>query len=322
MASRPLRIGFAGTPDFAAKHLEVLLQEGFDIRVVLTQPDRPAGRGKKLMPSPTKIVAEAANIPIWQPTSLKDDGIQKNLSDQNLDVLVVVAYGMLLPQAVLDIPRYGCLNVHASLLPRWRGAAPVQRAVEAGDAKTGVCIMQMEAGLDTGPVLAVQTCPITSTTTAGALFSELETLGAKTLITTLKDLQNLQSQAEPQDHNKSTYAHKITKAEAFIDFSQPALTVDRKIRAFYPFPGAFTSANDERLRIHEATVIDEISQSKHPAGTILKASGNGIQVQCGAGILNLIQVQLPGGKALAVKDVLNSNKNPFVVGAILGRPLA
>lgn len=322
MAAQTLRVGFAGTPEFAAKHLQALLQHGFDVPLVLTQPDRPAGRGKKLMPSPTKIVAEAANIPVWQPTSLKDDLIQKNLADQNLDVLVVVAYGMLLPEAVLDIPRYGCLNVHASLLPRWRGAAPVQRAVEAGDTETGVCIMQMEAGLDTGPVLAVQTCPITSTTTAGSLFSELETLGATTLITTLQDLKNLQGQAEPQDHDKSTYAHKIVKAEAFIDFSQSALTVDRKIRAFYPFPGAFTSANNERLRILEAAVLDDTSQSEHPAGTILEADGKGIQVQCGAGILSLTQVQLPGGKALAVRDVLNSNKNPFAVGAILGRPLA
>lgn len=322
MSGQALRIGFAGTPEFAAKHLQALLQQGFDVPLVLTQPDRPAGRGKKLMPSPTKVVAEAANIPIWQPSSLKDQNIQKDLSEQNLDVLVVVAYGMLLPQAVLDIPKYGCLNVHASLLPRWRGAAPVQRAIEAGDTETGVCIMQMEAGLDTGPILAVQTCPITATTTAGSLFSDLETIGARALITTLQDLTNLQGQAQPQDHNQSTYAHKITKAEAFIDFNQPALEVDCKVRAFYPFPGAFTSANNERLRIHQARVVDATRVSQHPAGTILEARSDGIMVQCDPGTLNLTQVQLPGGKALSVKDVLNSNKNPFIAGAMLGRPLA
>jgi methionyl-tRNA formyltransferase len=322
MATQSLRVGFAGTPEFAAKHLQALLQHGFDVPLVLTQPDRPAGRGKKLMPSPTKVVAEAANLPIWQPTTLKNADIQRDLSNQDLDVLVVVAYGMLLPQAVLDIPTYGCLNVHGSLLPRWRGAAPIQRAIEAGDTETGVCIMQMEAGLDTGPVLSVRTCPITPTTTSGSLFTELETIGAETLIATLKDLKNLQSHAAPQDHDKSTYAHKITKAEAFIDFTQSALNVDRKIRAFYPFPGAFTSANNERVRIHQATVIDETSLPKYPVGTVLDVSNHGIQVQCATGVLNVTQVQLPGGKALAVRDVLNNNKNPFVVGAVLGRPLA
>lgn len=322
MTDQPLRVGFAGTPDFAARHLHALLQHGFDVPLVLTQPDRPAGRGKKLMPSPTKMVAEAANIPVWQPSTLKDEGIQNALLDQHLDVLVVVAYGMLLPQSVLDIPKYGCLNVHGSLLPRWRGAAPVQRAIEAGDTETGVCIMQMEAGLDTGPVLTVRTCLITPTTTAGTLFSELETIGAQALIATLEDLDNLQSQAKTQDHDTSTYAHKITKTEAFINFGQPAIELDRKIRAFYPFPGAFTSANNERLRIHKATVIDDVSKPEHPAGTILKVSTEDIQVQCAAGILSLTVVQLPGGKALAVRDVINSNKNPFSVGAILGRPLA
>lgn len=320
MALDDLRIGFAGTPDFAAKHLEALLQCGCNVRVVLTQPDRPAGRGKKLMPSPTKVVALAADIPVWQPSSLKDESIQNKLADQNLDVLVVVAYGMLLPQAVLDIPKYGCLNVHASLLPRWRGAAPVQRAIEAGDEQTGVCIMQMEAGLDTGPVLAQRACPISSTTTAESLFAELEILGAKALIKTLDNLNELQSQAKAQNHQHSTYAHKIDKAEAFVDFGQSACQIDRKIRAFYPFPGAFTSANTERVRIHRATIIDPTSQSKHPVGTILETNTQGIQVQCANGVLNLEQVQLPGGKALAVKDVLNSNKNPFIVGSVLGRP--
>lgn len=322
MTQQPLRVGFAGTPDFAAQHLQALLQNGFDVPVVLTQPDRPSGRGKKLMPSPTKIVALAANIPVWQPTSLKNEEIQKDLAAQELDVLVVVAYGMLLPQAVLDIPKYGCLNVHGSLLPRWRGAAPIQRAIEAGDTETGVCIMQMEAGLDTGPVLSVRTCPITPITTAASLFNDLESLGTEALIATLQNIEALLSQAKEQDHAQSTYAHKITKTEAFIDFGQSAIEIDRKIRAFYPFPGAFTSANNERVRIHQATVIDDTTQSKHPSGTILQAKADGVQVQCGGGVLSLTQVQLPGGKALAVKDVLNSNKNPFMVGARLGRPLA
>lgn len=322
MKSPALRVGFAGTPDFAAHHLEALLQQGIDVAVVLTQPDRPAGRGKKLMPSPTKTVALAAQIPVWQPTSLKDLEIQACLKNLNLDVLVVVAYGMLLPQAVLDVPRLGCLNVHASLLPRWRGAAPVQRAIEAGDVETGVCIMQMEAGLDTGPVLKVLSCPITATTTAGTLFNALQHLGSQALIDTLNNLEEYQAQATPQDHEQSTYARKIDKSEAFIDFSQGVVDIDRKIRAFYPFPGAFTSANGERVRIHQAEIIDTKAQSNHPTGTILNTGPDGVQVQCGTGILKLTQIQLPGGKALGIKDVLNSSKNPFMVGVVLGRPLS
>ena len=319
MSECTLRIGFAGTPEFAAAHLRALIATGFNIEVVLSQPDRPAGRGKKLMASPVKSLALEHNLPILQPETLKDPDTQELLRNNQLDVLVVVAYGLLLPQPVLDIPRLGCINVHASLLPKWRGAAPVQRAMEAGDSKTGVCIMQMEAGLDTGPVLYSKVCDISPTTTAGTLFTELENIGPKALIHALEHLEALRTTATPQDHSASTYANKISKEEAFLDFTQSAIQIDRKIRAFYPFPVTYTSAAGERIRIHAASPM--ISDNKHPAGTVLAIDKSGILVQCGTGALRLEQVQLPNAKVLMVRDMLNNPKQPFNVGMRLGRPL-
>ena len=319
MSECTLRVGFAGTPEFAAAHLRALIEAGFNIEVVLSQPDRPAGRGKKVMASPVKSLALEHNLPILQPDTLKDPNTQALLRDYQLDVLVVVAYGLLLPQPVLDIPRLGCINVHASLLPKWRGAAPVQRAIEAGDSQTGVCIMQMEAGLDTGPVLYSAICDIAPTTTAGTLFTELESIGPKALIHALEHLEALQNTATPQNHSASTYASKISKEEAFLDFTESAIQIDRKIRAFYPFPVTYTSAAGERIRIHAASPT--ISDNKHPAGTVLAIDKSGILVQCGTGALRLEQVQLPNAKVLMVRDILNNPKQPFNVGMRLGRPL-
>lgn len=318
MSKPNLKIGFAGTPEFAAAHLKALIEAEFSVEVVLSQPDRPAGRGKKLMASPVKDLALEHRLPILQPETLKGADTQALLRDYQLDVLVVVAYGLLLPQAVLDIPRLGCINVHASLLPKWRGAAPVQRAIEAGDSETGVCIMQMEAGLDTGPILYSDICDIRPTTTAGTLFTDLESVGPKALIHTLEHLEALQSSAVPQDHAASSYARKISKEEAFLDFTESAIEVDRKIRAFHPFPVAFTSAANERIRVHAASPM--ISDNKHPAGTVLAIDKSGILVQCGSGAIRLEQVQLPNAKTLMVSEVLNNPKQPFRVGIVLGRP--
>lgn len=319
MSKSNLRVGFAGTPEFAAAHLRALIEAGFEIAVVLSQPDRPAGRGKRLMASPVKALALEHQLPVLQPETLKKAEAQEQLQSYQLDVLVVVAYGLLLPQAVLDIPRFGCINVHASLLPKWRGAAPVQRAIEAGDSQTGVCIMQMEAGLDTGPVLYSDVCDIKPSTTAGTLFSELENIGPKALIHTLLHLEALQTKATPQEHTASTYASKISKEEAFLDFTESAIEVDRKIRAFHPFPVTYTSAAGERVRIHSASPT--ISNNEYPSGTVLAIDKSGILVQCGNGAIRLEQVQLPNAKALQVSEILNNPRQPFKVGIRLGRPL-
>lgn len=319
MSNRPLRVGFAGTPPFAANHLTYLLQHGVTVTVVLTPPDKRAGRGKTLQPSAVKAAAIAANIPVLQPLTLRDPEIQAELAALDLDVLVVVAYGLLLPQAVLDIPRLGCINVHGSLLPRWRGAAPIQRAIEAGDTETGICIMLMDAGLDTGPILATRRCPITPSTTAADLFQTLEGLGQVALLETLNELESLRPLAVPQNSDGATYAPKLSKEEAFISFQLPAEQENRKIRAFFPAPIAYTSLNGDRVRLLQADVI-ELQHDQHP-GTIIAANSDGILIACASNALNLRQVQLPGGKPLPVSALIHASNSPFTPGQILGKPL-
>jgi len=298
-----LNIVFAGTPEFAVASLKALFESGHEVIAVYTQPDRPAGRGRKLQPSPVKQFALDKGIPVYQPTGLKDAADIQRLADLRPDLMVVVAYGVILPQAVLDIPRLGCLNVHASLLPRWRGAAPIQRAIEAGDAETGVTIMQMAAGLDTGPMLLKRATPINKNDTAASLHDRLATLGAEALLAAIEALL-AGTRAEPQDEALATYAHKLSKSEAEIDWTSDAATIARKVRAFNPWPAANTLWQDKRLRILHAEAID--ANSKSP-GEIVAAGGDGIVVATGSGSLVIQQLQLEGGKPQAAADFLNGH---------------
>lgn len=313
-----MKIIFAGTPDFAASHLAALLDQGkHTVVAVYTQPDRPAGRGKKLKPSPVKQLAEQHGLPVVQPVSLKNPEDQQQLQAFAADLMVVVAYGLLLPQVVLDTPRLGCINVHASLLPRWRGAAPIHRALEAGDSKTGVTIMQMEAGLDTGPMLLKAECTIDADDSGGSLHDKLADIGCRALLKALDGLADNSLVAEVQDDALSNYAPKISKEEARLDWSSSATELDFKVRAFNPFPVAFTTLGDARLRVWAAEL--EASHSHQvAAGTILKCDSRGIWVACGRGALVLSEIQLPGKKRLPVQAVLNSQAQLFSAGAQLG----
>ncbi|MEH6580650.1 MAG: methionyl-tRNA formyltransferase [Halioglobus sp.] len=312
-----LRVIFAGTPGFAAEHLSKLLTSKHTLLAVLTQPDRPAGRGKKLQPSPVKVLAESAGIPVLQPASLKDQIEQQKLKALNADVLIVVAYGLILPQAVLDIPRLGCINVHASLLPRWRGAAPIQRAIASGDANTGVTIMQMDAGLDTGDMLADQTIPIHSNATAASLHDELAAGGSELLLKVLADLPAHQGNARKQADAGTSYAQKILKAEAEIDWTADAAALGRLVRAFNPFPVCFTTLGPDRLKIWAATVLPDAELGQSP-GTIAQADKEGIVVSCGSGGLRITSLQLPGGKVLSAEQMLNAKSALFAAGTALG----
>lgn len=310
--SSSLRLIFAGTPAFAASHLQALIDSPHDILAVYTQPDRPAGRGKKLSPSPVKTLALEHNLPVLQPTTLKDENAQAELKAFAADVMVVVAYGLLLPQAVLDAPKFGCINVHGSLLPRWRGAAPVQRAVEAGDAETGVTIMQMDAGLDTGPMLLKATCPINSDDTSASIFSTLEKLGAPALLATLQQIADGSVKPEVQNETAATYANKIDKAEAQLNWQLPAKELHRKIRAFNPMPVAYTNLSQQRIKVHAADVV-ELENTAAP-GTIVSCKNQQLIIACGEGALSIKQLQLPGKKAMAIADVLRGNASLFNVG--------
>lgn len=315
----PLNVLFAGTPEFSAIHLKALIESKHQLIGVYTQPDRPAGRGKKLQASPVKKLAEEAGIPVFQPATLKDAAAQAELATLNADALVVVAYGLILPQPVLDAPRLGCINVHASLLPRWRGAAPIQRAIEAGDAETGTTIMQMDAGLDTGDMLATTRCPIGPDTTAASLHDELAGVGAKLLVEVLDDLPAFQAQAVVQDDAEANYASKILKTEAEIDWSQPAAKLDLAIRAFNPFPVCFSSLAGQRVKIWRAIPAGSAPLTE-PPGTVLKADRSGILVNCGCGQLNIERLQLPGGKPLTAEQVLNGSGDLFATGARFSQP--
>ncbi|HFF3761652.1 methionyl-tRNA formyltransferase [Stenotrophomonas forensis] len=302
-----MRIVFAGTPEFAVLSLRAAARH-HEVVAVYTQPDRPAGRGRGLAPSPVKLEAVARGIPVYQPESLKDEAAQQQLRDLQPDLMVVVAYGLILPKAVLAIPTHGCWNVHASLLPRWRGAAPIQRAIQAGDATTGVCLMQMEAGLDTGPVLLHQELPIAATDTGGQLHDKLAELGAQVLSDGLGLLRaGIKPIARPQPEQGVTYAHKLDKAEAKLDWAQDAGALARTVRAFNPWPIAEATLAGERVRIHGAVALDE-AHGQAP-GTVLAASRDGIDIACGQGVLRLRVLQREGGKAITAADYLNARRD-------------
>jgi methionyl-tRNA formyltransferase len=306
-----VRLIFAGTPEFAHIALERLHAAGFDIGLVLTQPDRPAGRGMKLQSSPVKHFALEHGIEVAQPRSLRLDGkysgdaqaAKRAINTANADAMVVAAYGLILPQWVLDAPRSGCLNIHASLLPRWRGAAPIQRAIEAGDAQTGVTIMQMDAGLDTGDMLLAQRVPIAATDTTGSLQEKLAQLGGRLIVQALELAVSGELHAVPQPQDGMTYAHKIERAEAAVDWSQPAAIIARRIRAFDPFPGAQGVVNGETLKLWRAEALPQVPGERVP-GRVLSVSPHGIDVQCGEGRLRVTELQRPGGKRLGVADFL------------------
>jgi methionyl-tRNA formyltransferase len=314
-----LKLLFAGTPEFSAVHLRALIESKHQLIGVYTQPDRPAGRGKKLQAGPVKKMARQAGIPVFQPATLKDEAAQAELAALGADVLVVVAYGLILPQPVLDAPRLGCINVHASLLPRWRGAAPIQRAIEAGDVETGTTIMQMDAGLDTGDMLAVASCSIGPEATAASLHDELAVVGAKLLVEVLDDLPAFQARAVVQDDSQANYANKILKAEAEVDWSRSAVELDLAIRAFNPFPVCFSSLEGQRVKIWRARPAGNAPLNEAP-GTVLRADRSGILVNCGDGQLNIEQLQLPGGKPLSAEQVLNGSGDLFAAGVRFSRP--
>ncbi|MFN3883921.1 MAG: methionyl-tRNA formyltransferase [Rhodocyclaceae bacterium] len=293
-----MRVAFAGTPGFAAVALRSLIAAGFEVLLVLTQPDRPAGRGHKRVMSPVKEVALAHGIAVHQPVSLRDPAAHAPLIAAAPDVLVVAAYGLILPQAVLDIPKRGCLNIHASLLPRWRGAAPIQRAIEAGDRETGITIMRMDAGLDTGPMLLQKAIAIGADETAGSLHDKLAELGGRSIVEALQRLDTLV--AQPQPVEGVTYAAKIDKAEAAIDWSQPADVIERRLRAFDPFPGCTAELAGTTLKLWHA----ELAAGKGAPGEILAIWPDGIVVACGEGALKLTELQKPGGRRLPAADFL------------------
>ena len=313
--TQPLRIVFAGTPEFAAEHLQALLASDHQIIAVYTQPDRPAGRGQKLAPSPVKQLALTHNIPVYQPVTLRDSHAQAELAALNADLMVVVAYGLILPQVVLDMPRLGCINSHASLLPRWRGAAPIQRAVEAGDAESGVTVMQMEAGLDTGPMLLKVTTPISAQDTGGSLHDRLAVMGAKAVVEAVGKLSQGALSPEVQDDSQATYAHKLNKDEARIDWTLPADVLEKRIRAFNPWPVCHSTLNGGAVKVLAAS----LAQGAGEAGTILSASKEGVVVACGEGALCLTRLQLPGGKALSFADLFNSRREQFATGLVFGQ---
>lgn len=296
---------FAGTPDFSATTLSALLQSQHVVKAVYTQPDRPAGRGRKLTASPVKQLALQHDLPVYQPETLRDKKEQEVLASFQADLMIVVAYGLILPAEVLSAPRLGCINVHASLLPHWRGAAPIQRAILAGDAKTGVTIMQMDKGLDTGAMLYKAECPIQSRDTSQVLHDKLAKLGAEALLITLDRLAANTLHPEQQDETHASYAHKISKDEAVLDWNASAQELNYKIRAFNPWPVAQTVLDGQILRIWQAEVIDKIHDHSDP-GKIVHVSPDGIDIETGNGILRLQKMQLPGGRVLSAADMVNA----------------
>lgn len=306
-----MRVAFAGTPEFAATALAAIVEAGFTVPLVLTQPDRPAGRGMKLTPSAVKQLALAHDIAVIQPVSLRLDGkvpdqaaqAREQLEAAACDVMVVAAYGLLLPPHILSLPRFGCLNIHGSLLPRWRGAAPIHRAIEAGDTQTGITIMQMDAGLDTGDMIAAESLPIETTDTTATLHDKLAELGAAMVVAALHRLEaEGVLAATPQPAAGVTYAEKIAKHEAHLDWTLDAQTLDRRIRAFDPFPGASTQIDGVTLKVWEAEPMSNGKPAQ--AGEILAADGNGIVVACGAGALRLTRLQKPGGRRMSVAEFM------------------
>ncbi|MFK7160744.1 methionyl-tRNA formyltransferase [Marinospirillum sp. MEB164] len=311
-----MRIVFAGTPEFAATHLEALLTQpnlkdmGAEVVAVYTQPDRPAGRGRKLTPSPVKNLALAHQLPVFQPLSLKDEQAQQELRDLKPDLMIVVAYGLLLPQAVLEIPTHGCINVHGSLLPRWRGAAPIQRALLSGDATTGVTLMQMDIGLDTGAMLSKTETPITEQDTSASLYQRLAEQGAAALLALLPVIAQGQLQPEIQDEQQATYAKKLTKEEAQLDWRRSATELDRAVRGYQPWPVAWTLDLEQVIRIWSASALD--LEHNAPPGLLLDIEDKeALIVACKEGCLRITELQLPGQKRMAVRDILNGHAERF-----------
>lgn len=317
-----MRLVFAGTPEFAATILAALLDSGHPVINVYTQPDRPSGRGRKLKAGPVKTLAARHHIPVSQPSSLRSTQSADALAAHLPDVMVVAAYGLLLPPSILSVPTYGCINVHASLLPRWRGAAPIQRAILAGDEETGISIMQMDKGLDTGGVLRAARLKIRSEDTAGSLSERLARLGATTLLETLEELSYGALEAMPQDDSRATLAPRVAKSEAELDWSQDAAALNRRVRAFNPWPVAFTQLpgsgdpQSRRLRVWQAMPCPERSDPAAP-GTVLTAGAEGITVAAGRGVLLLTEVQVPGSRVMSAADLLNAR--PIRPGSVLGR---
>jgi methionyl-tRNA formyltransferase len=313
--SSPLRIIFAGTPEFSVPALQALLNSPHKIISVYTQPDRPSGRGQKLTASPVKQVAIHHGIPVHQPISLRESSTQQVLKNLAPDVMIVVAYGLILPKIILDIPRLGCINIHASLLPKWRGAAPIQRAILSGNKQTGITIMQMNEGLDTGDMLAKKSCDIFPDDTTQTLHDRLSQMGGELIAKVLNDLQQGKIIAEKQNDDDASYAKKIEKHEAEINWNKSAIEIERLIRAFNPWPVAHTQLGENTLRVWHAKVLDE--KTTQMPGTIVHTAKEGIDVATGDGILRLQQIQLPGAKALPVGDILNSKGDLFRVGMLL-----
>lgn len=313
-----LNIIFAGTPDFAATHLQALLNSEHNVIAVYTQPDKPAGRGKKLQASPVKQLAENHQIPVYQPKSLRKEEAQAELRALNADVMVVVAYGLILPEAVLNAPRLGCLNVHGSILPRWRGAAPIQRVIWAGDKETGVTIMQMDIGLDTGDMLHKVYTPIEANETSASLYHKLAELAPPALIEVLDNLENGTFKPEKQQDKLANYADKLTKEEAQLDWTLPAIQLERNIRAFNPAPVAYLLLNvngtEERIKVYQAEVFPHKNAS---AGTVLSVDKHGIQIATVEGVLNITQLQPQGKKPMSVQDFLNGRSEWFQVGNVI-----
>lgn len=308
----PLNLIFAGTPEFAAIQLQALLGSRHRVIACYTQPDRPAGRGRKLTPSPVKALAQEHGIPVYQPVNFKNADDVAQLQALNADLMVVVAYGLILPKAVLDAPRLGCINVHASILPRWRGAAPIQRAIAAGDRETGVTLMQMDVGLDTGAMLLKVTTPISADDTGGSLHDRLAQIGAPALLETLEQLAAGAAKPQAQDNSLATYAHKLTKEEAKLDWTRSAADLHNLIRAFNPWPVTHTELDGDTIRVWKA----ERQTGNHQAapGTLLDVSRDGVTVATGDGLLRLTELQLPGGKCLPVAALLNSRADWLQAG--------
>ncbi|MCG9598684.1 methionyl-tRNA formyltransferase [Vibrio sp. Isolate25] len=313
--SKPLKIVFAGTPDFAARHLAALLSSEHEVIAVYTQPDRPAGRGKKLTASPVKNIALEHDIPVYQPENFKSNEAKQELADLNADLIVVVAYGLLLPQAVLDTPKLGCINVHGSILPRWRGAAPIQRSIWAGDQETGVTIMQMDIGLDTGDMLKIATLPIEATDTSASMYEKLAGLGPQALVECLADIADGKASPEKQDDELANYAKKLSKEEARINWGDDAEHIERCVRAFNPWPMSHFEAADNSIKVWQSRV--DVQTTTEAPGTILQADKTGIYIATGKHVLVLEQLQVPGKKAMPVQDILNSRASWFEVGTQL-----
>ncbi|HHQ4756766.1 methionyl-tRNA formyltransferase [Aeromonas hydrophila] len=310
-----LKLIFAGTPDFAARHLAALLSSDHEVVAVYTQPDKPAGRGQKLTASPVKELALAHALPVYQPASLRKEEAQAELAALGADLMVVVAYGLILPKAVLDTPRLGCINVHGSLLPRWRGAAPIQRSIWAGDAETGVTIMQMDVGLDTGAMIRKVSCPIAADETSASLYDKLAGLGPQALVDTIDAMAAGDTAAEVQDDALANYAEKLSKEEARIDWSMDAVAIERCIRAFNPWPISWFEVAGQTVKVWQAEVVAQ--DHGQAAGTLLMADKQGIDIATGKGVLRLLTLQPPGKKAMSVSDLLNSRRDWFEPGTQL-----